>query len=145
MSDEAERNGSTISVSDSGPVMAEIDPLRIEQVVANLVTNAIKYGRGKPIELSVTRNGSVARLRVRDHGIGVPAEERERIFDRFTRAVSLREYGGLGLGLFISKDIVEAHGGTIRVMTESGEGATFEVELPLENQSARSDKPTLQA
>src|SRR5204862_5507355 len=120
-----------------------IDPLRIEQVVANLVTNAIKYGRGKPIELSVTRNGSVARLRVRDHGIGVPAEVRERIFDRFTRAVSVREYGGLGLGLFISKDIVEAHGGTIRVTSDSGDGATFEVELPLERGEHRA--PELQA
>jgi signal transduction histidine kinase len=132
LSDEAEGNGCKVSVSAPAPVIAEFDPLRIEQVVANLVTNAIKYGRGKPIELSVSQADGKARLRVRDHGIGVPSGEEGRIFDRFTRAVSLREYGGLGLGLFISRQIVEAHGGVIRVESEPGEGASFEVEIPVE-------------
>jgi signal transduction histidine kinase len=121
-------------------VLLEFDPLRIEQVIANLLTNAIKYGRGKPIEVSVGRADHKVRLAVRDQGIGVPAEEQGRIFDRFTRAVSVREYGGLGLGLFISKQIVDAHGGSIRVDSQPGLGATFVVELPLERARSGSGR-----
>jgi PAS domain S-box-containing protein len=131
-SEEAVRNGCTITVDDEGPVIADFDPLRIEQVVANLMVNAIKYGRGKPIDVSVKLEGALARMVVRDQGIGVATEQQARIFDQFTRAVSVREYGGLGLGLFISKQIVDAHGGSIRVYSQPGEGATFEVELPAE-------------
>jgi signal transduction histidine kinase len=133
LGDEATRNGCTIALHETGPVAAEFDPARIEHVLANLLTNAIKYGRGKPIEISVEQDQHAALLRVRDHGIGVPSEQQGRIFDRFTRAVSVREYGGLGLGLFISKQIVDAHGGSIRVESTPGEGATFVVELPLEH------------
>ena len=129
---EAERNGCTLEVRESAPLHAEFDPLRIEQVLVNLLSNAIKYGRGKPVELAVHREGRHARLQIRDHGIGVPREQREKIFERFTRLVSVREYGGLGLGLFISRQIVEAHGGSIEVHSEPGQGATFIVELPLE-------------
>jgi signal transduction histidine kinase len=100
--------------------------------VANLIANAIKYGRSKPIEIEVARNSHSARLSVRDHGIGVPAEQQGRIFEQFARAVSVREYGGLGLGLFISRQIVEAHGGSIAVRSEPGQGATFTVEFPLQ-------------
>jgi PAS domain S-box-containing protein len=142
--DEAARNGCTIKVEDEGPVVADFDPLRIEQVVANLMVNAIKYGRGKPIDVSVRRDGSLVRMVVRDQGIGVAAEQQARIFDQFTRAVSVREYGGLGLGLFISKQIVDAHGGSIRVASQPGEGATFEVELPAEH-LARRQGSALQA
>ena len=142
--DEAARNGCTITADDGGPVIADFDPLRIEQVVANLMVNAIKYGRGKPIDVSVKREGSLVRMVVRDQGIGVAAEQQARIFDQFTRAVSVREYGGLGLGLFISKQIVDAHGGSIRVASQPGEGATFEVDLPAEH-VARRGGPALQA
>jgi signal transduction histidine kinase len=129
--EEARRNGSAITIEDDGPVLAEVDPLRVEQVVANLLSNAIKYGRGRPIEVSVRLDGACARVEVCDHGIGVAAEEQARIFERFARAVSVREYGGLGLGLFISKQIVDAHGGEIRVRSEPGAGATFTIDLPL--------------
>ena len=134
--EEAKLNGCTIQVQAEEPVPAELDPTRVEQVVANLLTNAIKYGRGKPIELSVQRADGMARLVVRDQGIGVAADQQGRIFERFTRAVSVREYGGLGLGLFITKQIVEAHGGTIRVLSEPGAGAVFQVDLPLEGRAA---------
>ena len=131
LGDEAQRSGCSISVTDGEPVMAELDPLRMEQVVANLITNAIKYGRGKPIELGIHVDRGHAKLTVRDHGIGVAHEEQARIFERFARAVSVREYGGLGLGLFISKQIVDAHGGSIHVDSAPGEGATFVVDLPV--------------
>ena len=134
--EEAKLNGCTIQVQAEEPVPAELDPTRVEQVVANLLTNAIKYGRGKPIELSVQRSDGMARLVVRDQGIGVAADQQGRIFERFTRAVSVREYGGLGLGLFITKQIVEAHGGTIRVLSEPGAGAVFQVDLPLDRRAA---------
>src|SRR5947208_3909188 len=101
LGDEASRNGCVITIEDEGPVLADFDPLRIEQVLANLMVNAIKYGRGKPIEVKVRREGLRARVQVSDHGIGVAEEQQARIFERFARAVSVREYGGLGLGLFI--------------------------------------------
>ena len=133
---EAERNGCILTVEDGAPVHADFDSLRLEQVMLNLMSNAIKYGRGKPVEISVTRHGRKAVVQVRDHGIGVPREQQGRIFDRYTRAVSVREYGGLGLGLFISRQIVEAHGGSIGVQSEPGQGATFTVEFPLDHEAA---------
>jgi signal transduction histidine kinase len=141
LGDEARRNGCTITLREAGPVAAEFDAARIEQVLANLLTNAIKYGRGKPIEVSVEQDTDAALLRVRDHGIGVPAEQQGRIFERFARAVSVREYGGLGLGLFISKEIVDAHGGSIYVESALGEGATFVVELPLHIRATETALP----
>jgi signal transduction histidine kinase len=105
------------------------DPLRLEQVVVNLLSNALKYGNGKPIELAVEVQNGHARLSVRDQGIGVEEVHHERIFERFERAVSLN-YGGLGLGLYITKQIVLAHGGSIRVESAPGAGSTFVVEIP---------------
>lgn len=107
------------------------DRMRIEQVVTNLLTNAIKYGAGKPIEVTVKTDGKNAILSVRDNGIGIAAQDQERIFNRFERAVSVKQYGGLGLGLYITHEIVTAHGGQIRVQSELGKGSTFTVELPL--------------
>jgi signal transduction histidine kinase len=106
------------------------DRSRVDQIVTNLVANAIKFGPGKPIEIVLGEEAGTTRLSVKDHGIGVDPARQERIFDRFERAVSDRHYGGLGLGLYISRQIAQAHGGSIRVESAPGAGATFTVELP---------------
>jgi signal transduction histidine kinase len=105
--------------------------MRIEQVIINLLTNALRYGRGKPVEVRLQVEGGLAQLFVKDHGIGMSKEAQTKIFNRFERAVDSNEVSGLGLGLYISRQIVEAHGGTIRVESELGQGSTFEVVLPL--------------
>jgi PAS domain S-box-containing protein len=107
------------------------DRMRIEQVVSNLISNAIKYGAGKPIEVCVKTDPASARLTVRDHGIGIAPEDRQRIFHRFERAASGAHYGGFGLGLWISREIVVAQGGSIDLDSTPGEGSTFTVTLPL--------------
>jgi PAS domain S-box-containing protein len=106
------------------------DRARLEQVATNLLANAIKYGQGKPIEVSVARKEGTALLAVRDRGIGIAPEDVERIFGRFERAASASSYGGLGLGLYIAQQIAAAHGGRIAVASAPGQGATFTVSLP---------------
>lgn len=112
-------------------VQGDWDAMRIEQVVINLLTNAIRYGAGKSISVSLECSNSKAWLRVKDHGIGVAKHSQEKIFNRFERAVDANNFSGLGLGLYISKQIIEAHGGRIWVESELGKGSTFFVELPL--------------
>ncbi|RKH57451.1 GAF domain-containing sensor histidine kinase [Corallococcus llansteffanensis] len=106
------------------------DALRLEQVVGNLLTNAMKYGAGKPVEITLDGDASRVRLLVRDHGIGIAKEDRARIFERFERAVSVRHYGGFGLGLWIVREIVQALGGGIDVASAPEQGSTFTVTLP---------------
>jgi len=107
------------------------DRLRIEQVVSNLLTNAIKYGRGKPIDVTISECRSGARMSIQDYGPGISKEDQSRIFNRFERAGSIHSFGGLGLGLYISRQILRVHGGTVAIDSEPGEGATFIIELPL--------------
>ena len=107
------------------------DRLRIEQVITNLLTNALKYGSGNPIHISARKEGAKAILSVQDQGIGITSDNQSKIFQRFERLVSVRHFGGLGLGLFITRQIVETHHGSIRVRSEPGKGSTFTVELPL--------------
>jgi PAS domain S-box-containing protein len=127
--DEAAQSGSVIEVRGE-PVQGYWDRLRVSQVVTNLLSNAVKYGGGNPVEVEFGASGDRAVLTVRDHGIGIDPSDQRHIFERFERAVSSRNYGGLGLGLYIVKRIVEAHGGTIVVKSKAGEGAAFVVELP---------------
>lgn len=129
-SEQLSRAGSTLALEMQGPVTGCWDRLRMEQVVTNLLSNAIKYGNGGPIELRVEAFDEAARLLIRDRGIGIPADKRSSIFERFGRAVSVRSYGGLGLGLYITRQILDAHGGSIEVDSEPGEGSTFTVLLP---------------
>lgn len=128
------------SLSCEIPVIGRWDPLRVDQVVTNLVENAIKYGVGNAIEIEVTGDRSSAQIVVRDHGPGVAAEDQERIFRRFERAGSGDGKPGLGLGLWISREIVEAFGGVIRLESTPGNGAAFTVELPLHARPS-SDAP----
>ncbi|AZZ36647.1 hypothetical protein CIK05_07540 [Bdellovibrio sp. qaytius] len=111
------------------------DAARIEQVLVNLVSNAMKFGAGEPIDVSTriasNSDGKFAVLKVKDQGMGISQEDQARLFNRFERAVSINSFGGLGLGLYISKQIATAHGGRIRVESEPGQGASFIVELPL--------------
>ncbi|NOK01857.1 MULTISPECIES: ATP-binding protein [unclassified Myxococcus] len=108
------------------------DRLRLDRVVTNLLSNALKFGRGRPVEVRVEHAGVArARLCVRDHGVGIAPEAQRRIFERFEREPSGGQHAGFGLGLYIVRQLVEAHGGTIRVESAPSEGATFIVELPL--------------
>jgi predicted ATPase/signal transduction histidine kinase len=127
------RSRCPVSVRALGVVQGWWDRSRLDRVVTNLLGNAIKFGAGKPIDVDIGRDeeAGIARLTVEDHGIGIDLAEQGRIFDRFTRAVSAQHYGGLGLGLYICRNIVEAHGGSIRVESRAAAGARFTVELPM--------------
>jgi PAS domain S-box-containing protein len=139
--DEAAAHGSPVRLEAAGPAVGWFDRVRLEQVVANLLANAVKFGEGRPIDVKVRAEDDLLRLEVVDRGIGVAPEDRDRIFGRFERAVSAQHFGGLGLGLFIARQIVEAHGGSIRVDGARGEGSTFTVELPRHPPAAEDALP----
>ncbi|WP_225413562.1 ATP-binding protein [Stigmatella hybrida] len=130
--EEMARQGCSLTLESEASLPGRLDAMRMGQLVQNLLSNAIKYGAGKPLEVRLWHVGPFARLEVVDHGIGVAPENRARIFNRFERAVPVRHYGGLGLGLWVSRQVVEAHGGAITVTDTPGGGATFMVELPLD-------------
>ncbi len=130
MREELERSQSPLTTHLES-VEGRWDRARIEQVVTNLLGNAAKYGRGSPIQARVRRDGDRAILTVVDQGIGIAVEDQPRIFKRFERAAPSRKYSGLGLGLWITSELVHAHGGDIAVESEPGKGATFTVRLPI--------------
>ncbi|MCP3140592.1 sensor histidine kinase [Pyxidicoccus xibeiensis] len=128
---EVLRQGGRLDVETPDAVEGIWDRQRLEQVLTNLLSNALKYGGGKPVHVRLSRDGERARLVVRDEGIGIAPESLPRIFEKFERAVSDKHYGGLGLGLYITRQIVQALGGTIHAQSEPARGSTFVVELPL--------------
>lgn len=131
-----DRTGSPLTLHAEVPVPGRWDPLRIDQVVANLVGNAAKYGAGKPIDVRVESEPGRALVSVIDQGDGIAVADQERIFQRFERATTAEGPQGLGLGLYIARRIVEAHGGRILVHSSPGRGSKFTVELPRVARSA---------
>ncbi len=130
LSHHAVESKAPITVEADQPVVGRWDKLRVEQVLTNLVNNAIKFGRGAPVLLAVRPDGAGAIIEVRDGGIGIDPKDQERIFERFERAASAQSFRGMGLGLWISREVVRAHGGRIAVESAPGQGSLFRVELP---------------
>jgi signal transduction histidine kinase len=128
-SDQAAALDTPLVVHASGPVRGRWDRQRLDRVATNLLSNALKFGQGRPIEVHVLAEGPRVRLAVRDQGMGIPPEAQGRLFGRFER---LGHTGrpGAGLGLYIVRQLVEAHGGSIHLSSSPGQGATFTVELP---------------
>jgi signal transduction histidine kinase len=134
LTQQAEAAGASFRLEAAQAVDGVWDEFRIEQVLTNLLTNALRYGGGQPVDVRVANAGEEAVLSVRDRGIGIAPADQARIFEQFERTDSGRSQaaGGLGLGLFITRQIVEAHGGRIEVSSSPGEGSTFTVTLPRE-------------
>lgn len=140
---QLEAAGCKTHVTLDAPVNGHWDRYRIEQILNNLISNAIRYSPGKPIHITVSNIDSNAVIVVRDEGQGIPLENQERIFQRFERAVSSSDISGLGLGLYICRTITEAHQGTIRVSSTVGEGTSFIVVLP-KARLLQNDVPVLE-
>jgi signal transduction histidine kinase len=124
----------TVDLPLAPELVARWDRLRIEQVLTNLLSNALKYGGGTPVGVCARLTGERVELSVSDQGVGIPPEHHARIFQRFERAVEGSGISGLGLGLYIVREIVSAHGGDIHVRSAPGQGATFTVSLPLHSE-----------
>jgi PAS domain S-box-containing protein len=135
--EEALRTGTRLELRAGEPVVGRWDRTKLEQVVTNLVSNALKYGAGAPVELQVRSSGAMALLEVADHGIGIEPRDLERIFGKFERAVAVRKYGGFGLGLYIVRQLVEALGGVVDAESTPGKGSTFHLVLPLAGPETR--------
>lgn len=129
--EKAEHEFTPLQINTSLSVIGSYDKVRLEQVISNLIANAMKYGKGKLIKIAVNRRGNQAYIIVRDHGIGIPKEKRDKIFNLFDRAGLNTEFSGLGIGLYITNQIVQAHKGRIVVRSTVNKGSEFTVELPI--------------
>jgi PAS domain S-box-containing protein len=116
-------------------VRIRADKFRLDEALSNVIANAIKFGAGKPIEIELKTAGDLAKFVVKDRGVGIPTEDLARIFGRFERASMTRHYSGLGLGLYITSQVVEQHGGSIRAQNRKDGGTRFVIELPLASTS----------
>ncbi|MBA2405999.1 MAG: PAS domain-containing sensor histidine kinase [Bdellovibrionales bacterium] len=130
--EQFEENDMSLSYQCEQAVIGKWDMFRIEQVFSNLLTNALKYGAKNPVEVEVTKVDGIGVFKVKDHGIGILKENQLRIFERFERAIDVNEMSGLGLGLYITKQIVQSHHGSISVISEVNKGSTFIVKLPMD-------------
>jgi signal transduction histidine kinase len=138
LSDQARVSGSRISIKGENSIAGFWDRNRIEQALVNLLSNALKYGAEKPVEISVEKIGDDAQVSVRDEGMGIAPKDLGRIFGQFERAVSYENISGFGLGLYVARQIVEEHGGKIDVQSEEGVGSVFHIRLPLNDAAARA-------
>jgi signal transduction histidine kinase len=127
----ASRAGCELEVEAPQAVVGTWDRLRVEQVIVNLLSNAIKYAAGKPVAISLSTLGNEAVIQVLDHGPGVPDADLTRIFGRFERAASVRHHAGMGLGLYVTQQIAQAHGGSVSAENVPTGGARFTVRFPL--------------
>lgn len=132
MRPELEAAGCSLTLHAGSPILGRWDRTRLEQALRHLLSNAMKYGAGNRIEIDVEGDPARARFSVRDYGMGIPPEQQTHLFERFERLVPVRHYGGFGLGLWLVRQIVEAHGGLVKVWSKIGEGARFTVDLPRE-------------
>ena len=135
---EGKKYNISVEIEDS-PLIGLWDRIRIEQVISNLVSNAVKYGKGKPIHVTLRRKNSKAIFIISDKGVGIKRAYVAYIFNRFARAARDKEVKGLGVGLYVVHQIVLAHKGKIKVTSWEGKGSTFTVELPLRNESIVQD------
>ena len=125
------RSGSKMIADIQPNVVGMLDEIGVSQILDNLLSNAIKYGEGNPIELAIAVADNAALITVRDHGVGIDAAERERIFERFERAVRKTSQPGFGLGLWVTRKLIDAMGGSITATGQKGAGSLFTVTLPL--------------
>jgi signal transduction histidine kinase len=125
----AARDGTELRIA-ADPAPAVVDRARLEQALGHLLSNALRFGAGRPVDVTLEADDERLRLAVADEGGGVDPDDEERIFGRFERAASWRHYGGLGLGLFLTRRIADAHGGTVRVEAGHRRGSVFVLELP---------------
>jgi PAS domain S-box-containing protein len=137
LDEELRQSGVEIRVQAQGPVEGAWDRLRLGQVIDNLLSNAVKYGKGRPVDLRVSTDGTMAKLVVSDQGVGIAPEDQERLFDRFERVRLNKDVVGYGVGLWIVRRVVDAHGGSVTVESRLGEGANFIVQLPARAQADR--------
>jgi signal transduction histidine kinase len=131
LQEQAAAAGVEITLSGVPTLPLQGDAFRIEQVITNLLTNALRYGQGKPVAVTVGIDGGSGFVAVRDQGMGIAPADQERVFEQFERTASAAQVPGLGLGLYIARQIVEAHQGRLQVRSATGEGAEFRLSLPL--------------
>jgi signal transduction histidine kinase len=128
----AEAAGSVLSIFIEDDIVGLLDRTAVEEIAENLISNAIKYGSGKPIDVTLLRAEEYLSLQVRDRGLGISAKDQERIFERFERLMTGRPTVGFGLGLWVVGQLTGVMGGTIAVESDPGDGSTFTVRLPLQ-------------
>jgi two-component system, OmpR family, sensor kinase len=130
----AERVGSVMDMAIQEGVVGLVDSMAVAEIVENLLSNAVKYGQGKPIEIALNVSDGFVRISVRDYGIGIAAADKDRIFERFERAVSRDVHSGFGIGLWLVRNLAETMGGSITVTGQTGAGSRFMVSLPISSE-----------
>jgi len=129
--EKAKKENIDIRLKAMDSVQGKFDKLRIEQVLINLLTNAMKYGKQKQIDVRVEKANNIGKVTITDYGIGIPSQQKEKIFELFDRGMQNGQRNGLGVGLYITNQIVKAHKGKLKLESKEGKGSTFYVEIPL--------------